>query len=53
MLVGSKNLIRYEPPYHNSAEIVGFESLKQEVEILPKYFVHTLTDEECQVDAAA
>lgn len=39
--------------YHNGAEIVSFKSLEQEVKILPKDFVHTLADKECQVDAAA
>lgn len=38
--------------YHNRAEIMSFESFKQEVEILPEDFVHTLTDKECQVNAA-
>jgi hypothetical protein len=31
---------------------MSFESFKQEVEIFPEDFVHTLADKECQINAA-
>lgn len=50
---GNWKVDKVQARYHNRAEIVCFKSLKQEVKILPKDFVHTLADKECQVDAAA